>query len=806
MVDEQRQAAPAPKKGLLQSKAIKLLLLFAIIIVAGIAVTSIYVTSTLSRLNTQQAQLLAVKPTASITLISQNLLSYNNGTQIVPFEYIGYNEKNVSQVSMVVSLYQSNPQIGHIYVLNWSDQCYRCGNVNAVLSSLNKNLSKYGIQNSSQTVQEVSKNALPFLGRGSVLVILNGLLPDYMLNDYGGTSTTLIQYLLNNGVTILYAGGPFTTVVGSQNQPQPYSAQALPYYLQTGQFPAPANRTSVFFDNATYYAFYSGRTYGSAVYTYAANASIVAFTRFPDQWKTPGELGYDLATAISLQFWNAPYAQGRAFFTPPQTSTSYANVIGVVLSPISPARKTSLQNTVPLLNSLYGKIATIISSQAGNTVYLNTYFTPRYSLNGTFAMPVSIQPAQQFNATIAIPISSAQVLEPHITILTSNLTTVTQYPPLFAKSVSPPNYTFIRQFAFTLGQGSYIALVQGSSNQQYAASYFQAPPITVSVSSVNVNASTIVFSVLAGQIPLSNVTAKVSYNGKYRQLINVSNGQISYTLPNSTSIPAGKLNFTIGMLFNNYSVQYVYTAPPVVLNKQYVEFIIALVVVILEISLVKAPTRDEFYIDVPSMPRPQSTKIKIKENELLGVFDKLNIYYKWRYMPLSKTEFRFGVSKYVHYNAMSVMMTYKNVERMLDSMVERGDLIAADDLYAPKAWIDQSKHDIEYLATFKKLRVYLVGKVDQFTDMDKSENADIVATMHNERAYIIIYSKTSKYQKIPIARSGKTYLAFINSDKLDEFKKRLYDSTSRESEELKMYISSGTLQLMDSDAPEGLFT
>ena len=79
-------------------------------------------------------------------------------------------------------------------------------------------------------------------------------------------------------------------------------------------------------------------------------------------------------------------------------------------------------------------------------------------------------------------------------------------------------------------------------------------------------------------------------------------------------------------------------------------------------------------------------------------------------------------------------------------------IVGADDLYAPKAWIEQSGHDIEYLVTFKKLRLYLVTHAYLFTDMDTSSVADIVATLHNERKYIIIHSKAMKFSNIPDIR------------------------------------------------------
>ena len=99
--------------------------------------------------------------------------------------------------------------------------------------------------------------------------------------------------------------------------------------------------------------------------------------------------------------------------------------------------------------------------------------------------------------------------------------------------------------------------------------------------------------------------------------------------------------------------------------------------------------------------------------------------------------------------------------------------------------MDQSKHDVEYLAAFKKLRIYLVTHAYTFTDLDASESADIVATLRNERRYIVIYSKTDRFQKVPIYTGSKTYIVFLNSYKLDEFNDRIYDSSTMQAEELE---------------------
>jgi len=173
-------------------------------------------------------------------------------------------------------------------------------------------------------------------------------------------------------------------------------------------------------------------------------------------------------------------------------------------------------------------------------------------------------------------------------------------------------------------------------------------------------------------------------------------------------------------------------------------------------------------------------------------------------MPLSKAEIKAAITSYIKYNNIPVGLTYSNIERILDQLTVNNYLVNADNLYAPTQWETQSKHDVEYLATFKKLRLWFVTHAYIFTDVDMSDSSDIVATLHNERKYVVIFSKTSKFQRIPIYTGSKTYIAFLNAFKLDEFKTDISNTYTPEAEELKMYIAAEYVKLVDADNPEGL--
>ena len=89
-----------------------------------------------------------------------------------------------------------------------------------------------------------------------------------------------------------------------------------------------------------------------------------------------------------------------------------------------------------------------------------------------------------------------------------------------------------------------------------------------------------------------------------------------------------------------------------------------------------------------------------------------------------------------------------------------------------------------------------------FTDIDASTSADLTATINGEHAYIVIYSPTSKFKNLPIYAGAQTYLAFLNSEALMNFKDALAKSFSPEAEQLRIYISAGQVKLLDADNPD----
>ncbi len=731
-------------------------------------------------------------PSISASIATQDLL-YRSNSNVSPYVLVSFNALNVSQLSASASIYRSAiPR--SVYVLNINNECFNCGASDAIDAAIAANLVRYGIVGNESELRHVDIVNVSTLQPNTLLVVLNGLLPGAFFSKQGTSNTTLVQSLLNHGVSIIYAGQDFSHMLLPGSIVVPTNLTELGFLSVSGPS---SNTTTGYYFNRSTFSLSGGTMYGPMSYEHVGNGSIIVFPNTPNSWSSPSDVGHDVAFAVQQLFWLERYSQGAALMN--YTAGTRAGSLGIMLSP-SPLTPRLLAQ----LNNGTARVALKAVSPAinsSNTVYSYVYFAPSLSLNGSMSIPPQIIPGATVPVTMvvftrsSVPIS----IQPHISIYTTNMLNVGSIPLPFTNATG--NFTFIKYINFGLGPGSYIAVLQSFTNVQYAASAFNVSPVEVSLVDSDFALGAFRFSVVSNGQPISGINYTISINGAYPSRGVTSNGTIVYSLPAGTPAQQGNIDFTVSLLglTMHYST---YNAPTAItINKQYIELAVVAAVALMMVVLVRAPNRDEFYIDVPSLPAPQRTTIELKPKDVLAVFDKLNMSYHWRYMPLSLSELRIAITSNIRYNNMPVGLTYSNIESLLNRLSVNGYVVQSDGMYAPKEWEQLSNHDIDYLATFKKLRLFLVTHAYVFTELDTSSTADIVATLRGERKYLVIYSKTSKFRDVPIFAGSKTYLVFLNAYKLEEFRSRLYQSAGAEAEELRAYLSADMVRLVDADSP-----
>jgi hypothetical protein len=776
----------------------KLLFIILIIVVAIILALFAYAAQLLhNAYNSASAPHSTGSPSLSAFFLSKNLLSYESNRYLVPSVQLGYSTVNISNLYVNATLL-ARPPPSSFFILNTSGSCFNCGHVQQTIGLIGAYLHTYGLVQNASNVSVLGEQNLASVPNDSVLIILNGVLPDYMLSQAPSGTGSMIQYLLDKGTDIIYVGRNFANASSGQIL-VPVGPQQLPSFLAWTTAPGTAS-SSFHFDSSTF-SLAGGVGYGPLSYITVGSGSLLVFSNYLNSWSNSSYAAQDIAKAASQLFWLPKYASGAAVISP-QNPSNYSGNIGLPLINLNEFFTPSVALATPIA---YGRVVMYnnanYSATQNRSLYRYVSYTQSFTQNGTILLPQTVVPTVGLPTKIVIPTGSNVPIEvePHIAVYNLNMTLLESIPlqPFTASG----NFTQIQTLAFYLPPGQYIAQVQGFFGKQYGVSLFNVSPISIALVNANYSSGTFLFSITSEQTPLSGINYTINVNGLYPSSGTVTGGSITYALPTGTPEQRGAIAFNIGLLSRTFTYRATNAPYTIKINNQYIELAIVVILAIIIVTVVKAPNRDEFYIDVPAIREQKEIPIKIKAAELALIFDKQNIYYRWNYMPLSVEETKQAISNHIKVNNVAVNLTYSNVELLLTQMSAAGYLVSADNLYAPKAWVSKSGHDIEYLATFKKLRIYFVSHAYQFNDIDTSDRADIVATIHNERVYIVIYSRTSKFQKVPVFADAKTYIAFLNSDRVYEFEKYLRTTTSAITEELRMYISAGQVLLVDADSP-----
>ncbi len=792
-----------------KGKRSKFLILLILAIAIAIATVFLYAylqLTSLFRALPPPAKVVTLIPNVAAYITGSNLLYYDSGASLVPYFMLDYSTRNISNLYISATLYKQHPPAG-IYLLSLPNECISCSNDSAIIGNLTTYLEKYGVISGPSGINTIGLGSIGSMPNDSVLIVLSGLLPQQLLSPINSTSNySQLDNLLNKGESVIYVGRNFGDVVGSGSIVLPNSN--FPPYLTTYSTAYNASLAKLYrskpirnflFYNTTF-DFAAGNTYGGLTYVNYYNGSIIAFSNYPDS-VSPKNLSEGMAKAIAEDFWVPKYAAGYRSVSIDGTSNSSGS-IGIALN------NTGILASGGITNTLNGSFARIILYQNSSfmahndSIFYYLEYTPRYQLNGSMALPDFVIPGQTIPTTMTVYTHSAKRvnLEPHIAVYNDTGAEVqTVAVPFVAAS---GNFTFIKTINASFPPGQYIVSLQGASGADYASSYISVPPINITSPVANFSGNAFILGIKSAGLPVSGVRYNITLDGKYSQSGVISNGAINYTLPKGTPEIFGTLNFSIKMLSENFT--YALTNKPIsiTISGRDIDLLVVLIAVIILVTVVKAPTKDEFYIDIPAMPKQNVVDIRLKARDVVSTFDKLNTYYRWRYMPLSKDEVKIAIANNIRSNGIPVSLTYSNIEVILDQLVNAGYVVGLDELYAPKDWLDKSGHDMQYLATFKKLRMWLVTHAFLFTDIDASTSADLTATINGEHVYMVIYSLTSKFKNLPVYAGAQTYLTFLNSETLMNFKDELAKSFSPEAEQLRIYMSAGQVKLLDADDPD----
>ncbi len=518
---------------------------------------------------------------------------------------------------------------------------------------------------------------------------------------------------------------------------------------------------------------------------------MIAFSNYPTTiWKNVSAEASNLSKAIASRFWMGRLSLGN-YSINSKSKTTDGNV--TMLTDANPILNTA--ESQPELNASYSLITVNASN---NATWADAEFPFRvpYNENGTIAIPSVIGYGTLAPVQIEInQISSKKSFS--INVVNRSL----DYTYAFGLGAFNTTLPTLKYYTFgNLPTGSYyIASLIDISNRHYGYALFYVPMLNVSYYNTTFTNGTFIFNVLSNGQPLSNATFIATIDGQYNESGPVTGGRIDYTLPKGSIIKYGEHNVTIHILNGYYPVIEYYNAPPGI-PSIYIEMGVAAAIIVLLNVLLRAPNREDYYIDVSEVPpSSEESDVNVTAAQITDLFDTINMRRYWKYMPLTAKEIKSGISSNIRVNNIPVSVTLQNVDEILFQLVSKGDISHLGDSYLPKRWESLSKHDAEYLVTFRKLRDYLVKHAALFTDLDQASDADMVLTSKDRKVPIFIFSKSSGVRRINIQDSTKAFLVFISSSALYEFTDRLYSTYGESSEMLRIAIESGSITLVETD-------
>ena len=361
-----------------------------------------------------------------------------------------------------------------------------------------------------------------------------------------------------------------------------------------------------------------------------------------------------------------------------------------------------------------------------------------------------------------------------------------------------------------LDTGSYIASLVDDEGKIYAQSLLHV--VFVNVKRVLPDAKErevfrFAFEKEGQPVVLEGVEVKVtsaSGQGYGTYLLNKTSSptiDVSKNVLGDTRLPYGKYTFTfkIGAVKKEVPVdltspENIFLSPPFIAVAVFSLLIIA-------IGAYFARSESVFYqLDVPDFPPVSKTKIQIKHDTVLSVFEKVNDDYKWKHTPITVQEIKNGFRK-VFFAGKPIFISDYNVEFIMEKMIRKKLVHRFLDYYAPFKWEGETGHSIRYLGVFRKLRDIFVNNAVPFSLFGEERDCDTKMDLMGQQMFLHIFDKCGDLKKLvsnilTTSKLGISIVVFRDVDEKSDFRDML-SSASPVSAALKLEVETNAVQLMD---------
>ena len=786
---------PAVKK-----KNNKLIIVVVLVAVIFIAVMLFYLSATVNVISQsfhqQKANInITILPTLGIS--SRGYAFSNNAKYIDGFALINYSFANASNANITLAEYTKPPEPS-IYLINIENYCYKCFfNEQTLYSQISADLRAHDLLRNSSMFSYININDVRQIPENSIVIIPSGLLPLPLTPSTASNNFTILN-MLSRGDSIIYMGNNFTesvtfggiAVINNQS----VAKDILLAKLNTSSVNASAQPINSIIFNSPLFGFQDGYFYGDIATQNSLNGTLIAFSNYPSTaWKNQSSMAMDIANVIDTRYWLDQIAVGYSNLTILNNSRKLDLIV-------TSQKQVALgNNTTSELNNSYA-ILTARLYNNGTYAELNIPFRMNFSFNGEVRMSSSVGETQ----TIPIDLSVYNLTGTYNTFRAVLLNT--SMDPISTGLVGDFNKPFAVSIdqAFNFVPGYYFIELLDGNNNLYATGITYLDNTTITPVAIDFKNATFSFFTQSNNITLNNVPYSISLNNLFEQNGTIRNGTITYDLPKGTILSHGNETFAFEVMGKTYTYISQYSSPTSGGNALYIEFGIAIIVVVFLNIMIRPELPDDYYIDLPDFTASKKARIKEQPQTLVNVFDSINARYRWKYMPLTTEEFRYGISNGVRHDNVPISITQQNAYTVLMALQSAGLVIGMDDYFAPVSWEEKSRHDIEYLVVFRKLRDFCVAGAMLFTELDQSDKADMVIIKSGVQYNAVIYSEKSYIRPFAVSSRQKTLIAFLNEEAKEEFLGKLYSSYDSSAEIIKAAIAYSYVKLVDTSNTDEL--
>ena len=677
----------------------------------------------------------------------------------------------------------SSPIQKKIYILNYS--CVGCNSFNSFsqyLSNYLKNFSLGGV-NITTDISNINN---------SIIIIPTGRIPAFLLNKGVNEKQYNLKEVFKKNNTIIYIGLDFQNAISLGNEIRLTPSDIKYYFLNytdqkiKGRF---FNTNGTFIlENANSFDISSFEKIIFAEGNRNITGNFVVIPSLLDSWPSPQVAAKDVARFIFF----APWFDKIAYSNSTSTGTG---VIYVFAKPLTTIQRST--NVSAFLD--------FYTNNSGVEIYKRFYLQIPKSKPIIISLPSSSLIFSLIQMNYTVP-TGMDELFPFIQILnsTSNEVYRTQLQKIPPRLETPT--IFAGSIPLNFKPGEYLILLRNINGEVLGSSYISIPPLTISLIGVDWQHNTFNFSVTSNSLPIdtaqcpickvSNITmekdGKVLYLYTQKNL-SIINGILTYSLPQGSILESGKYQIKINILGSVYIVP-VEKSVPNVLPREVVFPLISMLVAVLLYFLTKRPEVVLYAIDIPDFIPKEKKKIKIKKEEFLKLFEKLNNKYHWKYMPITIEELKTICSQELRYTGEPVVVNEFNLLLILSQLEAEGKVKRVENLYIPTEWT--KFYNEKYLAIFRRLRSFFVSKSIPFTELGQSEQSDMEITYNGEKYLLSFFISWESLKKFKLIEGAKHVLVFLNDQELEDFKQQLFSSSSPQASILRLAIFSQKLFLV----------